>query len=59
MLAVCGGLGGAPVRVAIAALGAGVVGVLIVAVAVGGTFVDPTVARIERTRGTVSALGRG
>ena len=36
VLAVWGGLGGRPVRVAIAALGTGLVGVLIVAVAVGG-----------------------
>ena len=53
VLALWGGLGRPAVRAAIAASGTVVIGLLVVAVAGGQAFVDPTVARIERTGGTV------
>jgi spermidine synthase len=53
ILAVWGGLGGRVVRTAVAVGGAAMVVVLVVSVAVGGYFVDPSMARIEREGGTI------
>ena len=53
VLALWGGLHGRPARVAVAAIGTGLVGVLVVLLATGDAFVDPSVARVERTGGTV------
>ena len=53
VLALWGGLGRPAVRAAIAGSGTVVIGLLVVAVAGGQAFVDPTVARIERSGGTI------
>jgi spermidine synthase len=53
VLALWGGLGRTAVRAIVAMGGVAVVAVLAVAVATGEAFVDPTIARIERTGGTV------
>ncbi len=53
ILAVWGGLGGRVVQTAVAVGAAAIVAVLVVAVAAGGFFVDPSMARIEREGGTI------
>ncbi len=53
ILALWGGLGGRVVRTAVAIGGAAMVVLLVVSVAVGGYFVDPSMARIEREGGTI------
>jgi len=53
ILALWGGLGGRVVRTAVAAGGGAMVVLLVVSVAVGGYFVDPSMARIEREGGTI------
>jgi spermidine synthase len=53
VLALWGGLGRPVVRAAVALGGTIVVGLLVVAVAGGQAFVDPSAARIERTGGTI------
>jgi len=53
ILALWGGLGGRVVRTAVAVGGAAMVVVLVGAVALGGFFVDPSMARIQREGGTI------
>jgi spermidine synthase len=53
VLALRGGVANRPLRAATAVGGTVLVALLGIAVAVGGLFVDPSVARIERTGGTV------
>ena len=53
ILALWGGLGGRVVRTAVAVGGGAMVVLLVVSVTVGGYFVDPSMARIEREGGTI------
>ncbi len=53
ILALWGGLGGRVVRTVVAVGGAALVVLLVTSVAVGGYFVDPSKARIEREGGTI------